>query len=54
MLDLLWALAAVLVVLWIVGFATHFTVGGLLHVLLVLAIASVLVRIIAGRRHSHA
>lgn len=54
MLDILWALAAIFVVLWILGFAMNFTAGGLLHVLLVLAVASVLIRIIVGHRHSHA
>lgn len=50
MLNLLWAVAAILVVLWLLGFAFNFTLGGLIHVLLVLAIISVLVRIIMGRR----
>jgi hypothetical protein len=50
MLNLLWALAAILLIMWILGFALNFTLGGLLHVLLVLAIISVLVRIIMGRR----
>ena len=50
MIDLLWAVAAVLFVLWVLGFALNFTLGGFIHVLLVLAIVSVLVRIIAGRR----
>lgn len=50
MLNLLWAIAAIFVVMWILGFALNFTVGGLIHVLLVLAIISVLVRIIMGRR----
>jgi hypothetical protein len=50
MLNLLWAIAAILLIMWILGFALNFTLGGLLHVLLVLAIISVLVRIIMGRR----
>jgi hypothetical protein len=49
MLNLLWAVAVVLVVLWMLGFAFHF-VGGFIHVLLVLALVAVLVRVIAGRR----
>ena len=36
--------------MWVLGFAMHFTLGGLIHVLLVMAIVSVLVRIIMGRR----
>jgi hypothetical protein len=50
MLNLLWVVALVFLVLWVLGFALHFTVGGLIHLLLVLAVASVLVRIIVGRR----
>lgn len=50
MLNLLWTVAAILAVLWILGFALNFTLGGLIHVLLVLAIIAVLVRIIMGRR----
>jgi len=52
MLNLLWALALVCFVLWILGFALHFTLGGLIHVLLVLAVASILVRVIVGRQHA--
>ncbi len=50
MLNLLWAVAAVLVVLWVLGITLNFTLGGFIHVLLVLAIISVLVRVITGRR----
>ena len=48
--NLLWTLAVVFLVLWLLGFALHFTLGGLIHVLLVLAIISILVRIVTGRR----
>jgi hypothetical protein len=50
MLNLLWAVAAILVVLWLLGFTLNFTLGGFIHVLLVLAIISVLARVIMGRR----
>jgi hypothetical protein len=50
MWNLLWAIAAVFVVMWILGFALDFTVGGLIHVLLVLAVVSVLARFILGAR----
>ena len=50
MLNLLWAVAAVFVLLWLLGFAFHFTLGGVIHVLLVLAVVSILVRLIVGRR----
>ena len=48
--NLLWAIAAILFIMWMLGFALHFTVGGLIHVLLVLAIITVLARLIMGRR----
>jgi len=50
MSNLLWAIAAILIVMWLLGFALKFTLGGLIHILLVLAIISILVRIITGRR----
>jgi hypothetical protein len=36
--------------MWLLGFLTHFTLGGLIHILLVIAIIVVLVRVIQGRR----
>lgn len=42
--------ALILVVLWLLGYATAYTMGGLIHFLLVLAIVAVLVRVIQGRR----
>ena len=50
MRNLLWAIASVFIVLWVLGFAFHATFGGLIHLLLVLAVASVLISIISGRR----
>lgn len=50
MLNLIYAVALVLALLWVLGLATSYTMGGLIHVLLVLAIVAVLVRVIAGRR----
>jgi hypothetical protein len=50
MLSLIWVVAIVLVVLWGLGLATSYTMGGLIHVLLLLAIIAVLARIIMGRR----
>ena len=47
---MLWTIAVILVVLWALGMASSMTMGGFIHVLLVLAIASVLIRIIQGRR----
>lgn len=43
-------LATLLVVLWLVGLVSSYTMGGLIHVLLVIAIVVILVRVIQGRR----
>ena len=47
---MLWTVAVILIVLWALGFVTSYTMGGLIHVLLVVAIVVVLVRVISGRR----
>lgn len=47
---MLWTIAVVLIVLWLLGFVTAYTMGGFIHVLLVIAIVVVLVRVIQGRR----
>ena len=47
---MLWTIAVVLVVLWLLGVGTSYTLGGLIHLLLVLAIISVLFQVIQGRR----
>lgn len=43
-------IAVILVILWLLGFATAHTMGGFVHILLVIAVVVVLVRIIRGRR----
>jgi len=43
-------LAVVLVILWLLGWVSSYTFGGLIHLLLVLAVVVVLVRVIQGRR----
>lgn len=50
MLNLLRVLATVFVVLWILGISMSVNVGGLIHILLVLAVISILARVIMGRR----
>jgi hypothetical protein len=40
----------ILVVLWLLGMVTSYTMGGLIHILLVIAIIVVLIRVIQGRR----
>jgi len=49
---MLWTLAVVLLVLWALGLVSSFTMGGFIHILLVVAIVMVLVNIIGGRRAS--
>jgi hypothetical protein len=49
-MDLLITLAAILLILWLLGLVTSFTLGGFIHILLVLAIVVVLIRVIQGRR----
>ncbi|MDD5359937.1 MAG: lmo0937 family membrane protein [Sulfurovaceae bacterium] len=43
-------IAVILVILWILGLVSSYTMGGLIHILLVIAIIIVLVRVIQGRR----
>jgi hypothetical protein len=47
---MLWTIAIVLLALWALGIVTSTTVGGLIHLLLVLAVVAVLIRVIQGRR----
>ncbi len=48
--NMLTTIALVLIVLWILGLVTSYTMGGFIHILLVVAIIAVLVRVIQGRR----
>lgn len=43
-------IAVVLVILWLLGFVTSYTMGGFIHVLLVIAVVVILIRVIQGRR----
>jgi hypothetical protein len=47
---MLYTLAVVLIILWLLGLITGTTMGGFIHVLLVIAIVVVLVRVISGRK----
>lgn len=47
---MLFTIAVILVVLWILGLVTSYTIGGFIHILLVIAIISVLLRVIRGRK----
>lgn len=50
MMNLLTVIAVIFVVMWGLGLATAYTAGGLIHVLLVIAVIAVLARVIMGRR----
>ncbi|HEV7921313.1 MAG TPA: lmo0937 family membrane protein [Thermoanaerobaculia bacterium] len=46
----MWIIIAILLILWILGFIMKVTLGGLLHLLLIIAIILVIVRLVSGRR----
>jgi hypothetical protein len=47
---MLWTIAVILLVLWALGMVTSYTMGGFIHIFLVIAIVVVLIRVIQGRR----
>jgi hypothetical protein len=47
---MLWTIFVILLVLWLLGIISSYTMGGFIHVLLILALAVVLIRVIEGRR----
>jgi hypothetical protein len=47
---MLWTIAVVLLLLWLLGFVSSYTMGGFIHILLVVAIVVVLIRVIQGRK----
>ena len=47
---MLWTIAVVLLVLWVLGLVSSYTMGGFIHLLLVIAVVVILLRIIQGRR----
>jgi hypothetical protein len=47
---MLWTIFVILLVLWALGMVSSYTVGGFIHILLVVAIVVVLIRVIQGRR----
>jgi len=50
MTPMLWTIFVVLLVLWVLGMVSSYTLGGFIHLLLLIAIAVVLIRVIQGRR----
>ena len=48
-MPMLWTVAVLLLVLWLLGMVSSYTLGGFIHILLVLAVVAVLIRLIQGR-----
>lgn len=46
----MWMIIAILLILWVLGLITKYTLGGLLHILLVVAVILLIIRLISGRR----
>ncbi len=47
---MLWTISLILIVLWALGMVSSYTMGGFIHILLVIAVITVLLRLISGRR----
>ncbi|HCY76058.1 MAG TPA: lmo0937 family membrane protein [Ignavibacteriales bacterium] len=47
---MLWTIFVILVILWLLGLISGYTIGGFIHVLLILAIGVILIRVIQGRK----
>jgi hypothetical protein len=47
---MVWTIALILIVLWVLGMVSSYTMGGLIHLLLVVAIVVILIRVIQGRK----
>jgi hypothetical protein len=48
--GMLWTIFVILLVLWLLGMVSSYTMGGFIHVLLIVALAIILIRVIQGRR----
>lgn len=46
---MLWTIAVILLILWMLGMVSSYTLGGFIHILLVLAVVAILIRLIQGR-----
>jgi hypothetical protein len=47
---MLWTIAVILIVLWALGLVSAYTMGGFIHILLVLAVIAIIIQVIQGRR----
>jgi hypothetical protein len=50
MVAMLWTIVVVLLLLWLLGLITSYTLGGFIHILLVVALVVIVIRLIQGRR----
>jgi hypothetical protein len=48
--GMLWTIFVILLVLWLLGMVSNYTMGGFIHILLIVALAIILIRVIQGRR----
>jgi hypothetical protein len=48
--PMLWTIAVILIILWVLGLVSSYTMGGFIHILLVIAIIVIIVNVIQGRR----
>jgi hypothetical protein len=48
-MPMLWTIATLLLILWLLGMISSYTLGGFIHILLILAVIAVLIRLIQGR-----
>ena len=49
-MDLLWTIAVILIILWLLGLVTSYTLGGFIHILLVIAVVVLIIQLLSGRR----
>jgi hypothetical protein len=47
---MLWTILVILLVLWLLGMVTSYTMGGFIHILLVVAVVVLIIRLVSGRR----
>jgi len=47
---MLWTIAVILIIMWLLGMVSSYTIGGLIHLLLVIALIVVIIRVIQGRQ----
>ena len=48
--NMLWTIAVILIILWLLGIVTSYTMGGFIHILLVIAVITILINLIKGKK----